>query len=340
MGRKYSNVPLGAAEDVEDWIYDEHSAKAIEKLMQRSAVELLARPEPMNAAVKTVPRDGGFTVGAVAKGGPYNLSTSDNDDIEITARKIGGAIELNEEDLNDPTVDVLATKRRGATRDLAIFHDNSTLGTSAASNGTTVPFESLYYAVRHNGDSSSIEASYTADDNYTAVTAANFVANMGSGTGYNALNDWLGKYEESDFFDEENTFVIASPSFRKLLRGVKDADGNPFLVPNGSLNGRVQYDILGYRTVWSMGARKTAVAQTSFNATLNRPLLIIGNRDLLISGKAKIQGNIPAEQPGFALQRANQGIGFLSDKAYMKAAIRRGFRVGTRLGVSLLEVTA
>lgn len=339
MPRNY--MPLGAAENVENWIFDEHSAAVIEKIMQTSALEQLGRSEPMGAAVKTVNRDGGFTVGSVAKGGTYGLSTSDNDTVELTARKLGGAQQINDEDLQDPSVDVLAVKRRGAARSLAIYTDNSAFGTSAAENFVGgVNFTSVYRAVRTNGDATSVESSYVADDNYTSVTAANFVAAYAAGTGFDKLNDWLAKYEESDYFDEENTFVVASPAFRKYLRGVKDADGNPLLIPRvvgSSLNDRPRYDVLGYNTVWSKGARTSAVSTQN---PQGRPLLIIGNREMLIRGDAKLAPHIPAGQPGFALQRSAVGSGFLTDTSYMKAAIRRGFRVGTRLAFSVLEVTA
>jgi len=306
--------------------------------METSAVEKLGRSEPMSSAVKNVPRGGGFTVGGVTKGGTYANGVGTNDDVELTARKIGGYTEINEEDLVDPRVDVLAERRQEATRALALYFDNACLGTTAAvdfANG--IAFESVYKAITTNGDSNSIESGYTANDNLTQVTAANFVLAMAAGTGYNALNDWLGDYEEGDFFDEENTVVFANPAFRRLLRGVKDADGNPFLVPGVELNKKPSYNILGYQTHWTKGAKTSAV---NTQTPEGRPLLIIGNREQLIRGDASLAPNIPVNQPGFALQRSRDGIGFLSDKAYMKAGIRRGFKVGHKAAFSVLEVTA
>ena len=48
----------------------------------------------------------------------------------------------------------------------------------------------------------------------------------------------------------------------------------------------------------------------------------------MIKGMAKLSPQIANANPGFAIQRAGTGIGFLTDEALMKAAMRRGFKVG------------
>ncbi len=335
---EYTFGPVGAIDNFEAWIYDENDARVIQKNLQTSAVELVGRPEPMGAAVKRVPRGGGFTVAAVAKGGTYAVGTTSNDDIELVARKVGGSEQISDEDLNDPKVDVLLPLRRAAATALATFFDNACLGTSAAGNGTTVLYDSVLRAVRTNGDASSIESSYTADDNYATATKTNFVATLsGATTGYGLLSDWLAKYEESEFFDEENSFVVAHPKLKNLLRNVKDGQGNPMLVPLGTVNDRPSYGILGYQTIWSRGARVTAVSTQ--NPTTGNPLLIIGNREHLIRGDAQLQPWIPASAPGFAFQTSANGAGFDNDTGKMKAAIRRGFKVGIRPAFSVLEIS-
>lgn len=341
--RKYNYAPVGAADNFEAWIYDENSTDVIAKIMQTSALESLAHGESMGAAVKDLPRGGGFSVGGVAKGGTYTQSTGVQDSLTIIARKLGGYEIINEEDFNDPKVDVLAGKRRDAARTLAVYVDNSAFATTAAASfqtgPTSVNYDSVYRAVRTNGDSSSIESGYVADDNYAACTTTNFKATLTSAAqGYGVLDLWLAKYEESEFFEEDNTYVVASHKFRSLLRNVKDGQGNPYLIArDGSgLAGRIQYDLFGYPTVWSRGLRTSAV---STDTPTGNPLLIVGSRRQLIRGDALLAGNIPVDQPGFALQRGRDGIGFLADQAYMKAAVRRGFKVGTRLAHSVLEVT-
>jgi hypothetical protein len=242
-------------------------------------------------------------------------------------------------------VDVLAGKRQDAARTLAVYFDNSAFATTAAESfqtGTSsVNYTSVYRALRTNGDSNSIESGYTADDNYHTITTTNMKATLSGGTtGFGLLDAWLATYEESEFFEEDNTYVVASHKFRSLFRNVKDGQGNPLLIPRygdgSAIAGRVQYDLFGYPTVWSRGLRTSAV---STDTPTGNPLLFIGNRRQLIKGVASLDGNIPADQPGFALQRGRDGIGFLADQAYLKAAIRRGFKVGTRLAHSVLEVT-
>jgi HK97 family phage major capsid protein len=338
MGKNLWTPARDSYDNFENWIYDEHSAVAIEKELQNSAVERLFRAEPMGAAVKTVPRDGGFTVGTVAKAAPYALSTSSNDNVSLTARKLGGAEAILDEDLHDPLVDVLAVKRRAATRALALFEDNACLGvTATTANGTTIPYVSLYGALSSNGDGSSVESSYSANDNVVTVTNANFIATLASGTGYDKINTWLAKYEESDYFDEANTYVIASDKFRSLLRGVKDAQGNPILVRwNTGIQAAPEYTVFGYQCVFSKGSRRSAVATQT---PTGNPLMFIGNRNLAISGKASLAPGIPQGAPGFALQSSANGAGFLNDESYMKAAIRRGYVTGTRLAHAVLEIT-
>lgn len=343
MTRDNLPLPLGSGEDdLGGWVYDEHSADVIEKILQTSAFEQLARPEPMQARVKTVPRGGGFQVATVAAGGAYTLGTGLHDDITLTARKVGGALKLNDEDVNDVLsgIDPLRVKRHDATRTLALFMDNAAFATTAAENGTTVPYTSLYKFLRSNGDAGSIEAGYNADDNYLSCTVANFKAALsGSTTGFGKLDSLLALHEESEFFEEDQVYLVASVKFRSLLRNVKDASGNPYLIPRPTSGSAIaatpQYDLFGYHTVWTRGARTSAVATDSPGGN---PLLFIGNRNLLIRGEAQLESWIPSSSPGFAFQDSRNGIGFLNDQSYMKAAVRRAMSVGTRQAHAVLEI--
>lgn len=320
-----------ARDTFEDWIPVELGDQAIQALAENSAVEQYARRENMISDTKQVPRDGGFTVANVAKGGSYGESTSTNDYVELIARKVGGAERIAEEDLNDPTVDVLATKRAAAARALAIDYDNSSLAVTAAGNGTTVNFNSVYYTLSQNGSGS--QAAYVANANITQVTATNMITI----TGYDALNTMLNLYEEGDFFDDPNTVVIAHNRFKKYLRGMKDSNGDPVLVATGrTVLGRPTYEVFGYPLSFTFGARTSAVDSQS---PTGNPLLIVANKNMLLRGVRALAPQIPADGVGFGLQRANVGIGFLSDESLMKAAIRRAFALGTPFGASLIEVT-
>lgn len=308
-----------ARETFEDWIVVEVGDVAIQALAKMSATELLARPENMLSDTKNVPRSGEFAIAGVAKGGTYGATTGTNDYVELIARKVGGAIEIAEEDLSDPTVDVFATKREDAARNMAKFFDNSTLGCSAAANGTTVLYTSVYKTVRTTDS----DVSYTADDNFVSGSAT-----------YDNLSDTLGKVEDSDFFDAAEMVVIASPAYKKVFRGIKDDNGQPIFVLGTAGTPDTLFE---YPVTWAQGCR---VSATNTSAPTGNPLLIVANKRLLIKGMARLSPQIANPNPGFAVQRASNGIGFLSDSAYMKAAMRRGFAVGHPAGVAVFEKTS
>ncbi len=306
-------------ETFEDWISVETGSEAIQALVRASATEALGRPEVMASDTKQVPRSGNFAIAAVAKGAAYGETSGTNDYVELIARKAGGVLRVAEEDLLDSSVDILEVKRADAARNLAKFFDNATLATSGAANGTTVLFTSVYKALRTTNSA----VSYTADDNYTAGAAS-----------YANLSAVLADYEASEFFDEGNTFVIASPAFRAALRNVLDSQNRP-IFQEGS--GTSPSTLFGYPITWSFGAR---VSATNTSSPTGNPILIVGNRDLLIKGMAKLSPTIASPNPGFALQRGNTGVGFLTDEALLKAAMRRGFAVGNENGMALLEKTS
>ncbi len=315
-----------ARDTFENWIPDELGSKPIVALQQASAVDKVGRHEPMASDTKRVPRDGGFQVGAVAKGSAYGESTSTNDYVELIARKIGGVERVAEEDLTDPTVDVLETKRVGAATATAKFFDNAALGTTAVGNGTTVPFNSLYYLLTQND----ANAGYTANANLTATAGA---------LTYAHLSDALADVEGSDFADEGGIVWLAHPSFKGYLRGLVDLDGRPLWQPGVGVQGiagGAPDTILGYPVHWTRGARKHA---TATQTPTGNPLLFVGDANSLIVGDAKLPG-LPTGVMGTQLQRAASGVGFLTDETLMKAAMRKAFVVGHITTWSCIEITA
>lgn len=312
-----------ARETFEDWIPVETGDTAIQALVRASVTERLGRPEPMASDTKQVPRSGAFPIAAIAKGAAYGETAATNDYVELIARKAGGAIRIAEEDFLDSPVDLLATKRNDAARNMALFFDNSTLATSAAANGTTVLYDSVYRRVR------------SADTNVGYVANANYVS--GSAT-YANLSDTMAKVEDSIWYDESQLFVAASPVFKSVFRNIVDGQNRPIFVPNGGGTQESPRDLLfGFPVEWTMGARVSAVNTSSPSGN---PLLIIGNRDLLIKGMARLSPQIANANPGFAVQRARQGVGFLTDEAIMKAAMRRGFAVGAPNAFAIFEKTS
>jgi HK97 family phage major capsid protein len=316
----HRKAPPVARENFDDWVPVEYGDVAIQALNRASATESLGRPEQMTSTTKQVPRSGEFEIAGVARGGTYGETSGTNDYVQLVAQKVGGAIRIAEEDLLDPTVDVLSTKRVDAARNMAKFYDNATLGCSAAYDGTNVLYTSAYRAVRANDTN----VSYTADDNFVSGAAT-----------YANLSAVLGKVEESDFFDAGDMVVIAHPAFKAVLRGIKDDNSMPIFV-SSQLPGTPS-TLFEYPITFSLGAK---VSATNTYAPTGNPLLIIANRMLLINGLARLTPQIVTPNPGFAIQRARTGVGFLSDEALMKAAMRRAFVVGDPRGVAVFEKTS
>lgn len=311
-------------QDLDVLIPIEFSQTVLTAVQQRSAIEAVARPETMLSDTKEVARFGGFTVGTVEKGAEYGFSTNTPDKIELIARKVGGAVKVAEEDLVD-TVTGEGTMRRfeeEAGTALALHYDHACLGSTGAPNGTTVKYESVYRALSQ--DQTTPWGTYTANTNILQVTEDDF--------GYEAIVTWLARYEESIWFNEGSTVVLASPAFKSKLRLVRDLNGNPiFLDPQSSEEAR----FFGYQGRWTQGARTHPVDS---QAPAGNPFMVVGNRDFLINGRARVSAGMAPGNPGVAWQRASQGIGFLSDEALMKATMRRGFRCAIPQAFSILEL--
>jgi hypothetical protein len=308
-----------ARETFEDWIPIENGDQAIQALNRGSVTERLARNEPMASDTKWVPRSGLFALAAIAKGGTYAETSGTNDYVELIARKAGGAIRIAEEDLVDSPVDTISTKKVDAARSMGYFFDNATLAVSAAANGTTVPYDSVLKAVRTTDSN----ISYTADANYVSGSAT-----------YNNLSLTLSKVEDNIWYDANQIAVIASPAFKHVFRTIYDSQSRPIFIEGTA---GTPDTLFGNVVNWTVAAR---VSATATSAPTGNPLLIVVNRDLFIKGNAKLSPHITSSNPGFAIQRGNTGIGFLTDEALMKAAMRRGFKVGAAHGFSVFEKTS
>lgn len=160
---------------VEAWLPEEYDSKVIQRVQQNSAIESLTGDAqvPMGSTTKSIPRSGSATVAVVSKGGTYGEDSSTNDDVVLTARKIGSAFRIAEEDIDDSLVAVVATKQNEWAIAYAKFLDNACLGVTAAANGTTVPFTSVYRALTTADASVGYNANdnvLTSGTNYGAVT--------------------------------------------------------------------------------------------------------------------------------------------------------------------------
>jgi HK97 family phage major capsid protein len=318
-------------QDLETLIPIEVSNEVIQAVAKTSVMERVAPAETMTSDTKQVPRFGGFSVATVAKGAEYGFSTNTQDMVDLIARKIGGAAKIAEEDLAD-TITGEGTMRKyeqEAGSALAKTFDHGTIGVTAAPNGVSVPFASLYYTLN--------TAQTTPWGNYAAGANIVKVARNATNTDMqDAVNEWLSLYEESDFFGEGDTFLIASPAVKSIFRGVRDADGNPVFIPGGAQGGGGPV-LFGYD-----GAELTIGAKTDATMTdkpTGNPLLVIGNRQALKRGLARTSAGMVPGNPGVQWQRAANGIGFLSDEAIMKAMMRRAFVCTVPQAVAILEIT-
>lgn len=305
-----------AVNNVDDWIPEEPSGEVIQRVNQMSVVERLARPWPMSTLTRSVPRSAGMDVEGIAKGGTYGEDTSNNDEVLLRARKMGKALRLDDEDMQDSTlVDILNVKKRDWATSYAKFYDASCLGTTAAENGTTVLFTSVYKSIR----TTNADTSYTADANYVASAS-------GSPVSYDNLSNVLGLAETGDYWDDSMALVVAHPGYKNKLRGIKDSQQRPVFVEGQGGDKGTPSTLFGYEIAWSLGA-KTHATNTA-NPTGNQ-LLIVCNRDYLYKGVRS--------GPESYVAGADTGIGFLTDQAVLKIRARRGFAVAHEAAFAVLE---
>jgi hypothetical protein len=317
-------------QDVDVWKPVESSGDVIKELNRVSVIEAEARPENMTSDTKRVRRSGDFDVAGVAKGADYGFDTNTNDYVEMIARKVGGLRKFAEEDLGGDVeggTQLLADAESQAMNALAVTYDQGCIGTTAAMNGTTVLWPSIYYTLTQADPDLPLGA-YTANDNIVQWDNSDVMAD--GEVGYRAISDFLAKYEEGPFYDEGNSLVIASPAWKRVLRNVTDGNKRPYFTDG-------QDNLFGYRVRWTVGARKHA---TTTNKPTGSPLLVIVNRQLLIKGMARLTASMVNANPGVAIQRAANGIGFTSDEAIFKAAMRRAFVLGEPRGAAVLEYNA
>lgn len=305
-----------AASVVDNWIPEEQGGPVIQKIQATSAVETLARQEPMTTLTKKVPRDGGVDFeGATTKGVAIAEDDNDVDNVLLTARKLARIVRLNDEDVEDTsaTASVIQQKQIGWATAYGIGFDNATLAVTAAENGTTVPFTSLWKVLNTTNSTLPDGVTYTAGDNIvTGVTAANPGPQK-----YTELSNVFGKVETGQYWTESDMVVIAHPAFRKFFRGIVDVNGNPIFSENSSAAGQSVDRLFQAPIRWTTGARTSAVAT---NKPVGTPLLFVGNAQFLIKGNRS--------GPEYAVAGPNSGAGFTTDQTLLKFRTRRGFAVG------------
>jgi HK97 family phage major capsid protein len=272
----------------------------------------------MATDTRHIPRSAGVDVNGVAKGSAYDEDTSTNDEVLLTAKKAGRAIRIADEDLQDSNVAIIEQKRVDWATSWAKYLDNACLAVTAAESGVTVPYTSVYKAIR----TTNANTGYTADTNYVATATGGVVT-------YNNLSSLLGKVEVGDYWEEGLTLVIAHPSLREKLRNIKDDQNEPIFVRGQGGDSGTPDTLFGHRIRWSLGARTSATAV--HNPTGN-PLMIVVNREFLAIGKRS--------GPESRVAGPDTGAAFLTDEALLKMRARRAFALTHEKAAAVLEVLA
>lgn len=286
------------------YILEEQGSAVIQDLVANSAVERFARREAMASRTKSVPRFVADAPEVVAEGDEIPAADATLDEVVLTAKKYAKLFHISEEDVNDSLVDVLSTYKREWASRFARKFDNATLGVSVAADGTdAAPYTSLYRLI-----------SQAAGDNYITT---------GGAMSYDDLNAALGEVETSSKFDAANTVWMAHPKMLKEIRGM--VKGNSDLVLPDPLAG-TPGSLFGYPLVVSYGAATSDVASDS---PAGNPLLIVGNRQMLING---VRGGVESV--------VSRDAEFARDGVVLKTRVRRGFAVADAGAFAIVEKTA
>lgn len=308
------------------WLVEDKDSDVVKAFAHTSAWERAARPINMTANSVEIPRIEDMDVDVIPKGSAYGEDESSADTVTIAAKKFGKALRIAEEDVDDTKLaDYLDLKKTSAASSFAKKFDNAAIGVSAASNGTTVPFTSLYRALT----TSDASTGYTANDNVLAVETSDL--------DYDELNELVAIAEGSDYYDESAVSIIAHPSFRRALRGIKDTTGRPIFFTD-VVNGREVPRVFGLPVLWSNGAKVTATAMTTpttgsgVKGTAGNPLLAVVNRPYAVVGN-----RTPFES---VLIPGRDGLAGLTDEDILKVRTRKAAGVTMPQAHAILELIA
>jgi HK97 family phage major capsid protein len=287
------------------YILEEQGSVVIQDLLANSAVEAFARRETMASRTKTVPRFVADAPEVVAEGATIPEAVATLDELVLTARKYAKIMHVSEEDLNDNLVDVLTAYRREWASRWARKFDNACLGVNAGTDGTdAAPYQSLYRQIG-------------------GVQNPTNLITTGGALSFDDINSALGIVEDSSKFDAANTVWMAHPKMLKEIRGMVKPD-NDLVLPDPIAG--TPGSLFGYPLVVSYGA---AVSEAASSSPAGNPLLIVGNRQMLING---IRGGIESV--------VSRDAEFTKDGVLLKTRIRRGFAVADADAFAIVEKTA
>ncbi|MFE5786080.1 phage major capsid protein [Rhodococcus erythropolis] len=282
---------------------EEFGSEVIAAVEASSAVENYGRRINMNTDTRKVARIGESEVTVVAKNSAYPEDAVNLDSVLLDTVKFGGRNILAEEDIADSNVNIIAELQKQWAISYGKTVDNACLGTTAAGNGGTVPFNSVYREVSQSA-------------------AAHKIATAGPVT-YDKISQTFGKVEQGGFFSDSDVIVIAHTSLKESLRGLVDGNGRPLFIEQVSATQPAT--LFGYKLQFSDGAKTSA--KNEQNPTGN-PLLVVGNRQHLILGVRSGPESLISHDAGFA-----------TDEPQLKMRARRAFAVGRAKAFGILEVT-
>jgi hypothetical protein len=309
---------VASTDIIDNWIPIEWDDTVITRVLQDSAIERYGRPHIMRSATKRVLRSSGLSVNG---GGTYTADTSTNDYITLTARKLNSLFVVDEDDLADAdsVIDTIKTKGQDWAISYADSFDNACLAVSAAENGTTIPYTSVYKSLRTTNSATD----YTADDNYlTWDDDLTSIASPAVGTSlYERLSQTFKKVETSKYWSLADQLVIASPGWRDALRNCLDAQGRPIFIQG---TGGTPDTLFDAPIQWSRGCK---VSATMTQSPAGNDLLFYCNRQFLKRGDRSM-GEILVDKA-----RAQD----TTDDTAVKIRVRKGFNVGHEKALAVLE---
>ena len=283
------------------WVPEEYGSEVIQTVEQFSAVEAVGRHVNMTSDTQWTPRLGDVDVQVIQKGQAYPEDNPAMDKVLLDSIKFGDRVIIAEEDLEDSNVNTIVELQKGFATNYARKFDNACLGTTAAANGSTVPFNSVYRE------------------------AGNSVIKTGGALTYTDVSDVLGLAENGRYYSDVDNVIIAHTSFKGQLRGLVDGNGRPMFIEQVAL-GQPQ-TLFGFEIKFSDGAKTSPVA--TWNASAGNPLLIVGNRrHLLVGDRIKLESRISFD------------AGFGTDEPQLKFRTRKAFAVTRKEAFGVLEVTA
>lgn len=302
------------ATDYSDWSPVTMDSKVLGPTYLSSAIQRLGVAHTMTAKVHEVPRQFGHDVGG---GDVYAADTNDGDVVQLRAYKFTGRSDIADEDISDAVADVIRARTNAWLASYSVAFDNASIGVTGAASTTDSdfrPFTSIYKAVRTTDS----DLGYTADTNYEA-----------GALDYDNLNEAVGRLENGQYWAPDQTIVIAHPSLRQKIRGLKDQNGVPIFVggTGGRADGQVAQDsILGLEIVWSHGARTSA----NFSSITGNPLFVVVNRQALLRGD-RIEPEV---------MLLDRRVNADSDVNRLKFRARKAFALAHPEAASVLEITS